>query len=755
MKIIIKQNAQVNLSHLLKFGVALFILLIFTSVCQSEYPWPVAPLNESHVITGTFCEYRDTGSSDHFHNGIDIQKPDGSPVYPVQNGTVSFIERSGSNAYVRVDRFCYIHINPNPALTVGSSVIKGQTVLGTILPGAGHVHLTDGYYDSELNPLRIGGIDPYDDPWEPQIRALHFYKDGTNQRFTGNRVSGAVDIMVHVEEQNGPGSSSSSVLNNGTYLLGYQILSANRDSIIYSPSETGIVFQFDNKPNDIYVHNVFCDWEATLSKPVYIVTNQIKRNGYWDTRFLESGDYTVKIFTEDTRHNKATDFVTVTVTDSDIDAPATPELKYVRETDNGFEIAWYPNFEPDLERYILYYSYDAISWTKRMDIPADCTSYSFKANLLKDIYFKLSACDNAAMVNESEYSDIYGFRKLLGGESKLLIVDGYDRGTPAFTGGNPSHAVCFHYGKALAASESAFDACANNAIADGSIDIAHYDGVIWFVCDESEKEEILTADEQRVIGDYLKNGGRLFIDGLNIAKALDPDADSSNATEDDERFLHNFLKVDYAGSPEDVNRVTGIDGTIFEDFTADFGSTAYSIVQPDGYFPIHGSRACLLDSASQSILGIQYSGTFDNGVSEGKLVLASVPIEMIADSELQNGVISRILTFFSMIPSPVNDSGKRNLRMLDFRLFANYPNPFNSSTVISYSLAQSADVNLKIYNLCGQIVRTLISKNQSAGNYNLFWHGDSDDGQQLPNGIYYYRLTAGSFRKTMKAVLLK
>ena len=113
-----------------------------------EYQWPVTPLNSSHSLNATFCEFRNTLSSDHFHNAVDIGKADGEPCYAVIDGEVFTIGNSGSNSYVRVvtsindqwKHFTYLHIDPNPALSVGDNVVAGSTILGTIYPGMGHVH---------------------------------------------------------------------------------------------------------------------------------------------------------------------------------------------------------------------------------------------------------------------------------------------------------------------------------------------------------------------------------------------------------------------------------------------------------------------------------------------------------------------------------------------------------------------------------------------------------------------------------------
>ena len=85
-----------------------------------------------------------------------------------------------------------------------------------------------------------------------------------------------------------------------------------------------------------------------------------------------------------------------------------------------------------------------------------------------------------------------------------------------------------------------------------------------------------------------------------------------------------------------------------------------------------------------------------------------------------------------------------------FALEQNYPNPFNPSTVITYNLPVEGNVILKVYNLLGQEVRTLVNTNQSAGHYSVRF-----DSQGLPTGIYLYRLSSGSFVQTKRMILLK
>ncbi|MBI5731124.1 MAG: T9SS type A sorting domain-containing protein [Ignavibacteriales bacterium] len=97
----------------------------------------------------------------------------------------------------------------------------------------------------------------------------------------------------------------------------------------------------------------------------------------------------------------------------------------------------------------------------------------------------------------------------------------------------------------------------------------------------------------------------------------------------------------------------------------------------------------------------------------------------------------------------VTDVKKENLPT-DFVLYQNYPNPFNPATVISYQLAVSSYVTLKIYDLLGREVETLVSEFQQPGQYVKTFHGTS-----LPSGIYFYTLRAGDYIETKKMVLTK
>jgi hypothetical protein len=91
-----------------------------------------------------------------------------------------------------------------------------------------------------------------------------------------------------------------------------------------------------------------------------------------------------------------------------------------------------------------------------------------------------------------------------------------------------------------------------------------------------------------------------------------------------------------------------------------------------------------------------------------------------------------------------------------YALDDNYPNPFNPETMIKYQLPEAGLVTLEVYNMLGQLVRTLVNEHQSAGHYRMRWDATNDKGQSLSSGMYFYHVNAGQeFQSTKKMLLLK
>lgn len=108
--------------------------------------------------------------------------------------------------------------------------------------------------------------------------------------------------------------------------------------------------------------------------------------------------------------------------------------------------------------------------------------------------------------------------------------------------------------------------------------------------------------------------------------------------------------------------------------------------------------------------------------------------------------ISEVGTLSSITTSVENN----NETPKDFQLMQNHPNPFNPSTTIRYTIPVESAIQIKIYNVMGMEIETLLNRKQSAGYYNLTF-----DASNLPSGVYFYTIRANNYTDTKKMILLK
>jgi Peptidase family M23 len=159
--------------------------------CAGAYHWPVWPLDQPHPIRGGFGDPRTrfagprsqdalltSDGSFSFHQGIDINAPDGAPVYAVSSGTVT--RSRGRRVTVTCGNgrsFQYWHIYEK--VRVGQRVVPGRTLIGRILPKREHVHLTELVRGVAVNPVARGHLTPYTDATAPEVRAVTVRREGS------------------------------------------------------------------------------------------------------------------------------------------------------------------------------------------------------------------------------------------------------------------------------------------------------------------------------------------------------------------------------------------------------------------------------------------------------------------------------------------------------------------------------------------------------------------------------------------------
>lgn len=154
----------------------------------------------------------------------------------------------------------------------------------------------------------------------------------------------------------------------------------------------------------------------------------------------------------------------------------------------------------------------------------------------------------------------------------------------------------------------------------------------------------------------------------------------------------------------------------------------------------------LVEGAGNSALGRTYE-YIDKKVEPNKTYFY-----YLEDIDVQ-GVRNRSDTIQVTVPLPKKPPEET-------RLFQNYPNPFNPETWIPFQLAEPADVTLYIYNVLGQLIRTLLLGQQNTGFYvnpskTAYWDGKNASGEKVASGLYFYELRTEKFRAVRKMVLLK
>jgi hypothetical protein len=152
-----------------------------------------------------------------------------------------------------------------------------------------------------------------------------------------------------------------------------------------------------------------------------------------------------------------------------------------------------------------------------------------------------------------------------------------------------------------------------------------------------------------------------------------------------------------------------------------------------------------LDSEEES--SVSYTINTE-GIGNKQVKLKLVVAKDVADNV---AIISTFSTKSDLAKSSYKViSFDETLSITDYALEQNYPNPFNPSTTIKYQIPNNGLVTMKIYDITGQEVKTLVNESQTKGRYEINF-----DAGNLSTGVYFYRLTSGSFTKSMKMLLIK
>jgi len=422
---------------------------------------------------------------------------------------------------------------------------------------------------------------------------------------------------------------------------------------------------------------------------------------------------------------------------------AKPLLNHVLTTDS-VKIAWQISDQSTISGFNLYLTYDGINWEYASD-DTTLEKESRGINLIKDsdqaCYFKLTALAVDDSSNESYPSDTYGY-KYLPAAPRILIVDGFDR-----VGGSyfaPYHEFAMGMGKTLEPHQVIFETIDNNDLLARSISLNDYDAVFWILGDESTYEETFSDPEQTVVKEYLKQGGKLFVSGSEIAWDLDYKGSAS-----DKDFIHNYLCAAYYQDDSQSYTVHGVTG-VFNNLTIQYDDGTHGIYEEDypDAFNISNNSQAILKYDNDKIAAVAKTGIFPGGSATGSVVLVGFPFETIYNELQQIEFSERILNYFGIIETSIGKEESKIVR--NFVLHGNYPNPFNPGTTFHFTIPASGRVDITIFDMLGRKISTLSGENLAAGEHKIAY-----DGSHLASGTYFYVIRWKGQQLRGKMMLIK
>jgi hypothetical protein len=276
--------------------------------------------------------------------------------------------------------------------------------------------------------------------------------------------------------------------------------------------------------------------------------------------------------------------------------------------------------------------------------------------------------------------------------------------------------------------------------------------IIWYT-GNAPAAQALTATESDSIAAFLDAGGGLFLTGQNIAEGL--------AGSD---FLTSRLHVSYVRNLNDPLlhgvKLDPVGNGLGSLATAGTGSsnnqTSRDQLEPDSF----ASTVIVYDTTTGTTAGVRV----DNTTNRSRLVFFGFGFESIATRAgfaSREQVLGNVLNWLGGIVSVAERQNENAPEV--FQLSASYPNPLHTAaraaeTIIRYQLpARSAaeHVTLKIFDVLGREVRTLVDEAYQPGHFVARWDGRDREGKHATSGVYFYKLSAGNLSQVRKLMLVR
>lgn len=266
-----------------------------------------------------------------------------------------------------------------------------------------------------------------------------------------------------------------------------------------------------------------------------------------------------------------------------------------------------------------------------------------------------------------------------------------------------------------------------------------------------------TPDEQGLAYSVaMLSDGKILVGGYSIDSGFAVVRFNSNGTVDNTFGAGGagttFITGSDRSSDEAFSMAVGPSGTIALAGHSSIPSPASENAFAVACFDSDGTLDKAFGSDGSTIASISGGDTSDDEANavvirpDGKIIAAGYS----EGTPPYLGSIGWAFAVVRFVSSGVTGVRKANSFPETFALYQNYPNPFNPTTAIGYQLSATSQVTLKVYDILGREVATLVDEKQNAGSYSVKF-----DGSRLASGVYFYRLSAGGFADVKKLVLLK
>lgn len=274
-----------------------------------------------------------------------------------------------------------------------------------------------------------------------------------------------------------------------------------------------------------------------------------------------------------------------------------------------------------------------------------------------------------------------------------------------------------------------------------------YEKIVWFtgLADYNTCPELV----QNKIRDYLNQGGKLLVSSQNMAHDL-----SVHGRVSDSLFLAEVLGVNFKNNISKESTAIGVMGDpISNNLVVTFGSGQLNNqFSRDEIDPVYPAVSILNYNSSKNSAGVRLK----NEATGSKVVFLGFGLEGVSgpyETSAQT-LLSRIFEWFDFETTDIKTAIASTLPD-KYLLLQNYPNPFNPTTSICFAIPEASKITLEIYNVLGQKIRTLLTKQIQAGYHKMIWDGMDDFGNTASSGIYIYQLKNSTIKIQQKMLLIR